>query len=323
MLVFWRMSDQLVGLLASFAFLILGSGGLAFSGDSSTMPLIVSLISLISFNSMIICLGFFFVTFPDGRFVPRWSWLIGCTLAMQAFFFEVPGPLNILSGSWPLPLVVIEIVLVYSSPIVVQVYRYRHVSNPAQRQQTKWVIFGLVGFLLVIFVGFFTGAMFSSSDIYQLVIESLPPVGFLIIPLSISIAIQRSQLWDIDVIINRTLAYGLLTLVLALVYVGLIFGGDALLVGIVGKNDGIVIVGSTLIVAVLFQQLRQGIQNVIDRRFYRKKYNAQRTLQAFSAALHQEIDLAQLSEQIVAVVQETVQPAHVSLWLFNSKCPEE
>jgi hypothetical protein len=89
-------------------------------------------------------------------------------------------------------------------------------------------------------------------------------------------------------------------------------------VNIVGKNDGIVIVGSTLIVAMLFQPLRRGIQNVIDRRFYRQKYNAQHTLQAFSASLREEVDLTRLSEHIVAVVQETVQPASVSLWLLPS-----
>ena len=105
---------------------------------------------------------------------------------------------------------------------------------------------------------------------------------------------------------------------IALVYLGLVFGGEALLVSIVGKNDGIVIVGSTLIVAMLFQPLRRGIQNVIDRRFYSQKYNAQHTLQAFSASLREEVDLTRLSEHIVAVVQETMQPASVSLWLLPS-----
>ncbi|HEY0753210.1 MAG TPA: hypothetical protein VGD98_04555, partial [Ktedonobacteraceae bacterium] len=119
-----------------------------------------------------------------------------------------------------------------------------------------------------------------------------------------------------------TLVYGLLTLILVLGYLGLVFAGQALLAGLIGNNNGIVIVGSTLIMALLFQPLRRGIQKVIDRRFYRQKYNAQRTLQAFNATLQRGIDLAQLSEQIGVVIQETVQPAHVSLWLLKSERKE-
>ncbi len=90
--------------------------------------------------------GFFLVTFPGGHFVPRWSWLIGCTLFVQAIFFLIPGPFNILS--WPLPLILIELALAWGSPVAIQIYRYRRVSTPAQRQQTRWVIFGLTCYIL-------------------------------------------------------------------------------------------------------------------------------------------------------------------------------
>jgi hypothetical protein len=189
-----------VGLFASFAFLLIGFSGIV--GDSSTMlPAIQVFGNLIQQSCQDLCLGFFLVTFPDGRFVPRWSWLIGCTLFVQGLFFQLPGPLNILS--WPFPLIAIELVLAYGSPIVIQIYRYRRVSSSAQRQQTRWVIFGLVSALLLLFVSFFSGALFPLLSLYQLTGDPFSSVAFLLIPLSISIAILRSRLWDIDVIINR------------------------------------------------------------------------------------------------------------------------
>ena len=137
----------------------------------------------------------------------------------------------------------------------------------------------------------------------------------MLIPLSISIAILRSGLWDIDVIINRALVYGLLTVILALLYTVLVFGAQSLLVGFIKNTDGIVIVGSTLIVAALFRPLQHRIQQFIDRRFYRRKYDAAKIMAAFSATLRQEVDLDQLREQLQAMVQETMQPASLSLWI--------
>ena len=137
----------------------------------------------------------------------------------------------------------------------------------------------------------------------------------LFIPISIAIAILRSRLYDIDTIINKALVYGLLTAVLALLYFGLIFTLQFLFQRMFHQNNAFAIVISTLAIAALFQPLRHRLQKIIDRRFYRRKYDAARTLAAFSATLRSEVDLNQLSEQLVAVVQETMQPVHVSLWL--------
>jgi hypothetical protein len=132
-LLFFRVFDQFVALLASFSFLLLGSTGLVNAFPN--MPLALHVFGdVIQTLFMLFCLGFFLVTFPDGRVVPRWSWLIGCTLVVQGILFMLPGPFNILS--WPLPLILIELVFAYASPIAVQIYRYRRIYPPAQRQQT-------------------------------------------------------------------------------------------------------------------------------------------------------------------------------------------
>jgi hypothetical protein len=158
-------------------------------------------------------------------------------------------------------------------------------------------------------------SIFHSGPLSDLMIGTVLQVFVLLIPLSIALAILRSRLWEIDIIIHRTLVYGTLTGILLLVYAGLVIALQSLLRGILNQNNDVAIVASTLAIAALAQPLRRSIQNVIDRRFYRRKYDASKTLADFSATLRHEVDLNQLSEQLVAVVQETMQPTHISLWV--------
>ncbi len=155
---------------------------------------------------------------------------------------------------------------------------------------------------------------------YRLLGSALGSLVFVPIPLAIGIAVLRYRLWDIDAIINKALVHGALTASLVVTYVAGVFGMQ-LVVGGVTRQVGfqsqqpIVIVVTTLLVAALFRPLRARVQRVVDQRFYRQKYDAQKTLAAFGTTLRSEVDLSQLTEHLLATVQTTMQPTQVSLWL--------
>ena len=269
---------------------------------------------------VLITLGLFLYLFPDGRFVPRWTyWLMLAGIAWLALSNFFPySPFN--SENWP-PLLGSAVWLGFGGSLVfAQIYRYRRVSNPTQRQQTKWVVLGgtaaivgVTGLYLSYHLIFPT--LSEPGSIYKLVSNTAYPIVLLPIPLSIGVAILHSRLWDIDVLINRALVYGALTGTLILVYVSSIFALQFLLREFTSQTSDVSIVVSTLAIAALFQPLRHHLQRIIDRRFYRRKYDAARTLAAFTATLRDEVDLSQLQEQLLAVVEETMQPKHVSLWI--------
>ena len=316
--IFWRKSSEPLCLAGSFFFVTAGLW--PFFTASTYPPAVVS--AYIYGLCIYTAFGYFLVAFPDGRFVPRWSWLLVVLLLVQTILFEIPGPFNILS--WPLPLFIAELLLMYGGIVGVQIYRYVRVSSYSQRQQTKWVVFGFAGLLALDLLYGLIGILFpglaAPDSTYQLINGTLPSITYLIFPLSVGIAILRSRLWDIDVLIRRTLVYTFLTVILALIYVGLVFVFGTLLRNLLGQQQSpLIIVASTLVIAALFQPLRHGLQKVIDRRFYRSKYDAARTLKNFSTTLRSEIDLEQLSDHLVTVVQETMQPAHISLWLRKPK----
>src|SRR6266699_5117698 len=240
------------------------------------------------------CLGLFLYLFPSGRFVPRWSSLLmGVWIAYWVNIQFFPNsPLN---NSW---LFAIPLIGLVASLISLQVYRYRRVSTPLQRQQTKWVVFGIaVTFggvvVTILLVDGLLPQFFPMSPLSFFFV--LTPFNFLLLlfPLSIGFAILRNRLWEIDRLISHTLVYGILTVTSGLIYAGLVIGLQTLLRGFISQPNNIVIVGSTLVIAALFQPLRHHIQQIIDRRFYRRKYDATRTLAAFSATLRDEVDLEQ------------------------------
>jgi hypothetical protein len=211
------------------------------------------------------------------------------------------------------------------SVVWLQVYRYRRVSSETQRQQTKWVVFGLT----LGIAGTFPSQLpvdlswvGGDTPLTLLLLKMGFLLSFMLIPLSIGVAVLRSHLFDIDVLINRTLVYGSLTATLvALYFVGIVVL-QRLFVALTGEKSTLAVVASTLVIAALFTPLRRRIQSFIDRRFYRSKYDARKTLEAFSAQLRDETDLNALSDDLVGVVRETMQPAHVSLWLRPEASPK-
>jgi hypothetical protein len=260
--------------------------------------------------------------FPDGRFVPRWTRAL--TIAWIAWIVISPfTPFVIADFAGPSALwfgVLIPGGMIIG--ILAQVYRYRRVSSRIEQQQTKWVLFSFgvvaVGFVLyILFPVIFPSVLepglarvlyLNFSGIFFLVIP------FSLLPLSIGIAILRYRLWDIDQLINRTLVYGALTTALALLYIGSVVLLRYLLAPLTGSSE-LAIVASTLAIAVLFNPVRRGIQTRIDKRFYRRKYDAAKVLAAFGATARDETDLERLTTAMLNVVDETMQPEHMALWL--------
>jgi len=180
-----------------------------------------------------------------------------------------------------------------------------------ERQQIKWFAYAAV----LIGVGFFASLVFSGG-LGSLAWFSFI-LGFMVLPVATGIAILRYRLYDIDRLINRTLVYGALTAVLVVIYLVSVVALRGLVFGFTGRSSQLVVVASTLAIAALFNPLRWRIQGFIDRRFYRRKYDAARTLETFSARLRNETDLDELNGELVSVVKETMQPAHASLWLWE------
>jgi hypothetical protein len=270
-----------------------------------------------------VCGPLFFLLFPSGSFVPRWTrWLAIAFIAFQVP--EIPFP-ELYSRS---PALESALYLVFLGTVVIlvwsQVYRYRTVSSPEQRRQTKWVVFGTTLGVAGTFpsqLPLDLGLVGGDTPLVLLILNMGFTLSFLLVPLSISVAVLRSHLFDIDVLINRTLVYGLLTAMLIGLYFGSIVVLQRVFVGLTGEQSTLAVVASTLAIAAVFNPLRGRIQSFIDRRFYRRKYDARKTLEAFSAKLRDETDLNALSNDLVGVVRETMQPTYVSLWLRPETAP--
>jgi amino acid transporter len=207
--------------------------------------------------------------------------------------------------------------------LVAQVHRYRRVSTSIERLQTRWVVFGSALSILIFMVAITViilqeGELESRISPYWVLVTLAFYQVSLLIPIAIAVSVLRYRLWDIDLIIRRTLVYSLLTIALGLIYLGLVVFLQNLFGGLTGERQPeIVTVISTLAIAALFTPLRQRIQDFVDRRFYRRKYNAEQALSAFAALARNETDLDQLKVNVVEVLEQTVQPEHASLWLVR------
>ncbi len=223
---------------------------------------------------------------------------------------------NLFTGAGPLGSVAVPVDSVFQLSLVVGflslLVRWRR-SGPVERLQLKWVAYGVV---LVATTALVVELVISNlaPDLYLLGTVALSVV-ILAVPATIGVAILRYRLYDIDVVINRTLVYASLTATLVVVYFGSVVSLQQLLSPVVGEDNELAVVASTILIAALFGPLRRRVQGFIDRRFYRNKYDARKTLEAFSVKLRGASDLDGLNGELLAVVRETVQPAYASLWL--------
>jgi hypothetical protein len=331
-LIYLRKSDDRMALFVSVALLTFGTATFTFTmaalaAQHPTWEIPVAFLHFLGAASF----GLFLYLFPDGRFVPRWTrWValvwIGWQLAEHFFPSWVSDP-----NAWQSLTETVVVSGALGTAIYSQIHRYRYVSNPTQRQQIKWVVFGisvaLAGFFGILLALGSSGADTPTSPgelaAYLLGYTFFGYLVVLLIPVSIGIAVLRHHLFDVDALINRTLVYGSLTALLALVYVGSVVLLQAIFRTLTGQDTQLTIVVSTLAIAALFNPLRRRIQGFIDRRFYRSKYDARKTLEAFSAKLRDETDLDALTSEVVGVVRETMQPAHVSLWLRPDTPPKK
>jgi hypothetical protein len=282
---------------------------------------------------------FVFLLFPDGRLPSRrWRPLAWLTAGVMAATFLVAalapwppeefGPLgnprNPIGIASPLGDLLVQLLpklfqLQFALLILAAlalIFRFRRARGP-ERQQLKWVTSAIALVSLVSFTFWLPGGWrWALTVSWGYLVALLYVLAFATVPISIGIAVLRYRLYDIDIIIRRTLIYGVLTSLLALVYFSNVLLLQSLFRGFTGQQPNqFVTVLSTLTIAVLFTPLRRRVQDIIDHRFYRRKYNAEQVLAAFGAAMRNETDLTQLTIELLAVVQETMQPTHVSLWL--------
>lgn len=314
--IWWRVRTGF-GLLTAYVLLLAGSSFMnmvLYSTQLSTLAL-----NLWLTGAVIWPLFFLWIyLFPNGKPSPR---LLLYILIPLLVIFLTLFLVNLVSGFFPNNLKLNEFVVVvepyYFSLIIPlffivtagQIYRYARISNAAERKQTKWFLFGLLIF-------FFPSLLLENIIQYP---AELDTITFIALPIGIGISILRYRLWDIDFIIRKTLVYGILTTALAIVYFTTIILFQNLVGQTRAEQSPLVIVFSTLLIAALFNPLRRRIQNFIDRRFYRRKYDAAQTLAQFAQTVRDEVDVERLSAVLVNVVEETMQPQQATVWFKETK----
>jgi hypothetical protein len=320
-----RRWNEGIGILASLILITVGANGsgAAFTSvDGQSLPSLNSAVSSIlqiaDYPVFILqwpVLGAFLLTFPTGRFTPRWTWILVGLWITNYLAFDLDTP----------PAVILfSVVVTFGSVVVVQLHRYRRAYGTLERQQTKWMLYLLaVSVVLDIAFGFLAsvfgqGRGAAAPAVLAALNVISADVAFLLIILGIGIALLRYRLYEIDVIINLTLVYGSATISLGALYVGGVIALQALFGRLTGQSSDVAIAIATLMFAAVFTPWRRQLQTFIDRRFYRRKYDTVKILDSLGSRLRNEVDLELLTQDILSVTDETLQPASLSLWLRRS-----
>ncbi|NJN45110.1 MAG: hypothetical protein HC806_10605 [Anaerolineae bacterium] len=325
-LIFWRKSDDwmallTVSMLIPIVVIITEFNALVVVPTAWEKP--VTFVRIIG-PALFIVYGFIF---PDGRFVPRWGSVIsffGILLCLSWAIFP-ESPINTYNiETWPLGFFVSG--ALYIGGVLAQLYRYFRVSNPIFKRQTSWIVLGWTTAILIYMGVFLPLSIFPELNlpgkpriIYTLIANPVIQAALLFAISCIAISILRYRLWDIEFFIRRTLQYALLTGLLALIYFSGIVVIQLIISPLTGEtNFPIITVITTLGIAALFTPLRHRVQDFIDRRFFRKKYDTEQTLAQFALIARDEVDMDKLTAALLGVVEETMQPERVTLWIKNS-----
>jgi hypothetical protein len=275
----------------------------------------MALLQTVGFTLFVI----YFYVFPDGRFRPGWTRAAALGMLLFALTYPFCRACNPFGTRSFMPIWILTGFMLLG--LIAQIYRYRYLSTPTQRQQTKWVVFGfallLVGTFLIIWPRILLPSVTFSGTMALLYDILLIPLIFLIqlvVPATFLLAITRSRLWDVDIIIRKTLQYSLLTGLLVLLYVALVILAQLVFDQVVSRSP-LLLTLSTLLILALFNPLRRWAQEVIDRRFYRQKYDTQQVLDRFAETARDETDMAILAAELREIIQETLGPEDLSIWM--------
>jgi hypothetical protein len=321
-ILLWRQGASRIGWAISLALIVMPVTVIADANNlAANIPALFIPSVILSQLGFAIFLLFMYL-FPNGRFYPRWAFIpLSVTyVSFSTFSLWFAGlmalPAWVYEGSALVP------IGLFALTIGLQILRYRRVSTPLERQQTKWVLLGFAAIALSfpVWILLFGRVVDIPAGLPRLLATLIGWLVTLVIisslPVTIAIAILRYRLWEIDLVIRRTLSYSALSAVLVSVYLGSVVVLQSTLQALTGQRQGeLVTVLSTLAIAALFGPVQRRVQTGIDRRFFRQKYDAARLLAGFAASARDETDLQHLSARLVAVVDETMQPETVGLWL--------
>lgn len=325
-IIFQRSPDWGVAFWMSLMLVAIGGAMPFLGGITEFRPALQPVVNVTRALGAALLVCLFFV-FPDGRFIPRWTGLVALLWAawMVLWIFSPGATWGLVDAAGTFtPVGLLAMVVGVGAGVLAQLYRFRHVSTALQRQQGKVFAFGFSAFFVTYLAGVAPYFLFPGVRapgwpylVYGLAwVPLLTRAAFMLIPLTIGFAVLRYRLWDIDLIIRRTLIYGVMTGILALTYAGMVIVLQPVFTLLTGQQQSeLSTVLSTLSTAALFGPVRGAVQGAIDRRFYRRKYDANQAFETFSSRMAEVVEVERLSDHLLAVVEDTLQPAHVSLWL--------
>ncbi len=323
-LLLYRHSHTRMGLLAATVTIWTGTAGNVIPALAESVPLVAAIYWPLNFVGTAL-LWLFVLVFPDGRIEPAWVRrrfpliLIPVLVIFLLASVDPQGLTPVLrfggEGLFYVGLFYVAILF----PLTLQVVRYRRHASPEQRQQVKWGLVGLAGMVLAFLLWGTIEPVTSPFPggtprlTWYLLGILLTVISVSLLPVTLAYSILRRRLWDIDLIINRAVVYGSLTVTIAVIYLGTVVLLQRIVLS--GQQSPLVVAGSTLLIAALFAPLRRCIQAFIDRRFYRSKYDGQKALAAFAATARSQVDLDALTTELLRVVGDTVQPQRLGVWL--------